>query len=112
MKSPATDARLIRRRWGWSTGAFVAALTEAVTLYLRFGLQRTAVEFNRTAPLLLQIHHMFWAVPLLPFIALLWRLPRTSGVLCGIAWGFVVSDLAHHFLILPVMIGDTGWHWP
>ncbi len=104
-----TDAR---RRWGWTTGIAVTVLTEAVTLYLRFGLQRTAVEFNRTAPLLLQIHHMFWAVPLLPLIWLAWKRPRRSGVLCGIAWGFVVSDFAHHFLVLPLLIGDTGWHWP
>jgi hypothetical protein len=112
MSSSPAEIELVRRRCGWSTGVVVTVLTEAVTLYLRFGLQRTAVEFNRTAPLLLQIHHMFWAVPLLPLIALVWRRPGLGGALCGIAWGFVISDLAHHFLILPALIGDTGWHWP
>ena len=31
----------------------------------------SATEFNATAPLLLQIHHMFWSVPLLLVLPLL-----------------------------------------
>ena len=103
---------LARRRWLWCWVIAVTVFVEGVTLYLRFGLHHTAVEFNRTAPLLLQIHHMFWAVPLLILLPLVWRWPRISGLIAGVAAGFVVSDLAHHVLVLPLLIGDIGWHWP
>jgi len=103
---------LVRRRWLWFWAATVTLLVEGITLYLRFGRGYTVTEFNRTAPLLLQIHHMFWAVPLLVLLPLCWKLPRASGFLAGVAAGFVVSDLAHHFLVLPLLIGDIGWHWP
>ena len=33
-------------------------LIEALTIYLRFGRRVNAAEFNKTAPLLLQIHHV------------------------------------------------------
>ena len=112
MPTCPTSADLARRRWIWSWAIAVTVLVEGVTLYLRFGLQRTAVEFNRTAPLFLQIHHMFWAAPLLVVLPLVWKWPRASGSLAGVAAGFVVSDLAHHFLVLPLLIGDIGWHWP
>ncbi|REJ88137.1 MAG: hypothetical protein DWQ34_12085 [Planctomycetota bacterium] len=90
-------ARIKRRQWLWGWAAGVTVLTEAVTLQLRFGQGRTAVEFNKTAPLLLQIHHMFWAVPLFMLLPLCWRKPRLSGSLLGIGIGFILSDLAHHF---------------
>jgi hypothetical protein len=101
-----------RRQWLWFWAIAVTILVEGITLYLRFGLQRTAVDFNRTAPLLLQIHHMFWAVPLLVVLPLVWKRPRLSGSMAGVSAGFVVSDLAHHFLVLPLLIGGTCWHWP
>ncbi len=30
----------------------------------------------------------------------------------GIAAGLVLSDLVHHFVVLPLWVGNTGWHWP
>lgn len=95
--------------WGLS----VTVGVELVTIYLRFrtgGI--SATEFNRTAPLLLQIHHMFWSVPLLAVLPLVWKRPRFSGALLGISIGLVFSDLAHHFVVLPLTVGNTGWHWP
>lgn len=94
----------------WAIASTV--LIEAVTLCLRFSSGITATEFNRTAPLLLQIHHMFWSVPLLVIVPLVWRLPKVSGVLMGIALGLICSDVIHHFLILPLTVGNIGWHWP
>jgi hypothetical protein len=102
----------IRRRWCWAFAIVVGVITEALCLYCRFGLGQTAVEFNRTAPLLLQLHHMFWSVPLLILLPFVWRWERLSGVLAGASVGFIVSDLAHHFVILPITAGETGWHWP
>ena len=51
----------------------VTAVAEAVTLHLRFGREATAADFNQTAPLLLQIHHMFWGVPLLLLLPFVWK---------------------------------------
>jgi hypothetical protein len=92
--------------------AISTVLVEAVTIYLRFRTGVSASEFNKTAPLLLQIHHMFWSVPLLVVVWLVWRNVRLSGTLLGIALGLIVSDLLHHFVVLPLTVGNTGWHWP
>ena len=94
----------------WATAATLIA--EAVTLYLRFGRGQTAIEFNKSAPLLLQVHHMFWSLPLFAMLPLCWRRPRWRGAIAGIAIGFIVSDLLHHFAIPPLLVGNTGWHWP
>jgi len=55
---------------------------------------------------------MFWCVPLLLIVPLIWRKPRLSGAMLGIALGLILSDLLHHFVVLPLMVGNTGWHWP
>jgi hypothetical protein len=93
-------------------GIVSTALVEAVALYLRFRSGISAAEFNKTAPFLLQIHHMFWSIPLLLAVPLVWRRPKLSGGLLGIAIGLVLSDLLHHFAVLPLTVGNTGWHWP
>jgi hypothetical protein len=54
-------------------------LVEAITIHLRFRSGVSAAEFNKTAPLLLQIHHMFWSVPLLVVVWLVWRNDRLSN---------------------------------
>ncbi|HVW37402.1 MAG TPA: hypothetical protein VHB99_08850 [Pirellulales bacterium] len=87
-------------------------LVELLTLYLRFGLGATATEFNRTVPLVLQVHHMFWSIPLLLLAAVCRRAPRMCSVLRGAAAGLVASDLLHHFVVLPITVGNTGWHLP
>lgn len=101
-------------RWrgmvAWGVGTTV--VVEAGTLWLRFGRHLSAVEFNTTAPLLLQIHHLFWSVPLLLLVPFFWRSPRTSGALLGLACGLVASDALHHCLVLPITVGNMGWHWP
>jgi hypothetical protein len=91
----------------------VTVLVEAVTIALRFGGGVNAAEFNAAAPpLLLQSHHMFWSIPLLVAVPFVWRWPRISSVLLGIGLGLILSDLAHHFIVLPLTVSNTGWHWP
>jgi hypothetical protein len=85
---------------------------EAITAYLRFHKGITAPEFNKTAPLILQIHHMFYSLPLFIILPFVWRRPRLSGALLGIALGLIFSDLMHHFVVLPLTVGNIGWHWP
>ncbi|HVA49476.1 MAG TPA: hypothetical protein VNH11_24125 [Pirellulales bacterium] len=104
--------RTRRNRWAIAWTVAVTLVVEATTLYLRFAAGRTAGEFNQTAPLLLQIHHMFWGLPLLAALPFCWRRPKLSGAMLGTALGFLLSDLAYHFIILPLAVGNTGWHWP
>ena len=93
--------------------ALVTVGFELLTLAVRFGSGVSAVEFNKTAPLLMQIHHMFWSVPLFLVAPLTYRRwPRVTGVMVGTAVGFILSDLIHHFIVLPILVGNTGWHWP
>lgn len=105
-------------RFDWrSIGIWSAIFTiigEAITAALRFGRGISAEEFNRSAPLLLQIHHMFWSLPLfvLAGIAYACHRPRIAGILIALAIGCIASDLAHHFIVLPLTVGNTGWHWP
>ena len=94
----------------WTLG--VGCITEAVTLAMRFGVHLSAVEFNKTAPLLLQIHHMLYGAPLLLIAPFVWRFRAFSAALVGIACGLILSDAAHHLLILPLTVGNMGWHWP
>jgi hypothetical protein len=79
---------------------------------LHFHSGIAATDFNKTAPLVLQIHHMFWSLPLLAVVPFVWRKARLSGAILGINLGLVLSDLLHHFVVLPVTVGNTGWHWP
>ncbi|MGA2068097.1 MAG: hypothetical protein ABSG86_24210 [Thermoguttaceae bacterium] len=102
----------IRGRAVMLWGLAVTVLAEAVTAYLRFHNGLSAGEFNRTAPLALQIHHMFWSVPLLAVVPFVWRRVRLSGAILGISLGLILSDLLHHFVVLPLTVGNTGWHWP
>jgi len=96
--------------WAWA--AAVTVLSEAVALFTRFGLGVDAAQFNRTAPLVLQLHHMFWSLPLFAVAAAMRPFPRVRRALLGIAIGLVASDLLHHFAVLPIIVGNTGWHWP
>jgi ABC-type proline/glycine betaine transport system permease subunit len=93
-------------------GLAVTVLAEAVAAYLRFHSGIAAAEFNKTAPLVLQIHHMFWSIPLLVVVPFVWRKAGLSGAVIGIALGLILSDLMHHFVVLPWTVGNTGWHWP
>ena len=87
---------------------------EVVTIGCRLWYGGSAAEFiESTDPsLLVKMHHMFWSVPLLPAGLAFFRRKRVAYALFGIAAGIVLSDLLHHFLVLPLWVGNTGWHWP
>ncbi|MBI3722999.1 hypothetical protein HY251_03450 [bacterium] len=55
---------------------------------------------------------MFWAVPLLVLVPFMRRRPAACTWLLALSLGCVASDLAHHFVVLPIAVGNTGWHWP
>ena len=104
-----------RPRWRiaayWAIG--VTVLVEIVTVAIRFGMGVGAAEFSATQPpLLLKIHHAFWGVFLLLAVPMVWRWPRASGIVLGLAFGLIASDLLHHLVVLPLYVGNFGWHWP
>ncbi len=94
----------------WALALILTILFEAIAVACRL-FWTTADEFNPTAPLLLQIHHMFWALPLL-VVALPLRHTPAARWLLAVAIGLIASDVLHHLVVLPLWIGHTGWHWP
>jgi hypothetical protein len=101
-RAPATTARI------WLYGLVLGAIFEAITLLLRFGAGHTAREtFSFLAPYTFgwRAHHSYMGV-LVVIVAFFivsrpWR--RWLFVL-GLA--LILSDLAHHFLILWPLTGS------
>ena len=86
---------------------------EAVTVVVRLLSGKSVLQFHaeHRIPMLLRIHHMFWGVP----FVLLALLPLATGwrsLLFAFGAALILSDLIHHFVVLPLWKGDTGWHWP
>jgi len=92
----------------------VTLIGETITVIARLVSGVSAAEYiaETDPPLILQIHHMFWAVPLLIWAALIRKNRLLQHRVVGIALGVVLSDLVHHFIVLPLWVGNTGWHWP
>lgn len=103
-----------RRTFVLSAG-LSTAIFEGITIAGRLLSGGSASDWIEAAqpPLWLRVHHMFWAIPVAAFAAALGnRLPRLSRALEAIAVGLIASDLLHHFVVLPLWVGNIGWHWP
>jgi hypothetical protein len=94
-------------------GSATTLAIEVATILARVLSGKSAAEFNASVnpPILLKMHHMFWACPLV-LLALAARRSKAAPVLLAVAVGLIASDLAHHFVVLPLWVGNTGWHWP
>ena len=94
--------------------AVVTLIGEAITIVARLVSGTSAAEHiaETNPPLVLQVHHMFWAVPLLIAAALIRRNRLLRCRVAGFALGVALSDLMHHFIVLPLWVGNIGWHWP
>ena len=103
-----------RRKWKpfivWSVA--LTLLMEIVTIVVRLASGKSAVEINPGLPLLLQLHHMFWSIPVFVLALIFRRKAAVAGFLWGMGVACIVSDLIHHFIVLPILVGNTGWHWP
>lgn len=109
MTSPPQGRLRLTATWALAS----TLLCEAITIAARLATGTSAAEFCRgNPPLLLQVHHMFWSLPLVAVVPLVWRHRRLSSGLLGVSFGLVASDVLHHFLVLPLTVGNTGWHWP
>lgn len=93
-------------RWG----LVLAAVIELVTVFLRFGLGLQSTRdtgFVQHLTLGLRIHHGYVGVVLLLFA---WRMqlrwPGVVNLFLVIGVGLVLSDLAHHFLVLWPITGS------
>ena len=89
-------------RWKYAAvyAGVATVVAEAVTVAMRFGTGMSAADFNATKPpLLLQIHHLFWCLPLLPVVPFVWHKPKLSGALLGIS---IAADGRQHRLALAV----------
>jgi hypothetical protein len=99
----------------WTLG--VAAAVEAATIVARVVSGTSAAEFQTAhrLPLPLRIHHLFWGLVALSIVPFVWRRPnweRIAGILLGVGLGLVLSDVVHHCIVLPLWVGNMGWHWP
>ena len=38
---------------------------------------------------------------------------QDSAARCwALPWALALSDAIHHLMVLPITVGNTGWHWP
>lgn len=92
----------------------LTVLFELLTIGARVFYGQSAAEWTQATnpPLVLRVHHLFWSIPFVIAALTLSKLTRTSLVLWSIAFALILSDLIHHFIVLPIWVGNTGWHWP
>ncbi|MBN1900401.1 hypothetical protein JW926_03635 [Candidatus Sumerlaeota bacterium] len=96
-------------------GAIVTIIYEVGTILSRVFSGISAGEFHEryNLPILLRIHHMFWGIFFFIIgLTIARRLPKYSPWIAGIGIGLFLSDVIHHFIVLPLWIGNIGWHWP
>jgi len=92
----------------------VTAAVETVTIVARFTSGTSAADFQaaHALPLPLCIHHLFWGFPPIIIAAFAWQRPKPAGALLGLGLGLILSDVIHHCIVLPLTVGNMGWHWP
>jgi hypothetical protein len=88
-------------------GLAAAVLFEAITLILRFGFSLESTRETAmigTMTLGLRIHHAYIGILLMP---LGWCFPRgIRNALWIVGIGLILSDAAHHFLVLWPIVGS------
>lgn len=92
----------------------VTLIVEAVTIIARCTSGTSAAEFqaSHAIPMPFRIHHMFWGIVPVLASAFVWRKPKLSGAFIGFGLGVILSDAIHHCIVLPIWVGNMGWHWP
>jgi len=88
---------------GWTAGF------ELITCIGRFGFglrSKGWAERCRPYTLGLRVHHAYFAVPVFPVALLASPEPWLQRTLVAAALGLVLSDLLHHFVVLPLFTGE------
>ncbi len=97
--------------WRWCLVLTLAF--ELITIACRIAIGQSGAEYlSPQTHWLIRMHHMFWAIPLLLLAAAMSKQRLWQARLSGVAAGLVLSDLLHHFVVLPLWVGNIGWHWP
>lgn len=91
------------RRWIWS-GLAGAALCEIVACVGRFGAGVRSADVITPLTLGVRIHHGYVGAALLVLALVLPPKWRYASAAIGLA--LVVSDLIHHFVVLPLALGS------
>ena len=96
--------------------AVVTGIIEAVSIFLRFGLDIVASRDTQStvAPLTgnLRIHHGYIGIVLLLLAWFLFKLyPKTARGLGILGAALVLSDLIHHLLVLWPLTGSPELHF-
>ncbi|MFM9963228.1 MAG: hypothetical protein ACKV2Q_18625 [Planctomycetaceae bacterium] len=97
----------------WQLTLGLTVVMEIATIAMRIAFGQSAAEYIAATepPFLMQIHHMFWSLPFV-LVGMAVNERRMSWMLWSVSLGLIASDLLHHFLVLPLWVGNTGWHWP
>ncbi len=99
-----------------ATALWCLALTAAVELFtclLRFGFSLESQKHSAwLAPFTfgLRIHHGYYGVLLLALGAVLRRRPALSRALLIVGGALLLSDLAHHFVVLWIVVGSPEFY--
>jgi hypothetical protein len=91
---------------------FVTVAVEALTATLRFSTGKSITQVSSDWPIWLRTHHMFWGALVLVASFMVWGRNRLWAAIFGIGLGLILSDAIHHLIVLPLTVGDYGWHWP
>jgi hypothetical protein len=104
---------ILRDRRFWIPALLLTVAIELATVITRLALGQSAAHFNETTnpPLILKVHHPVYAAPLV-VAGLFVRSGRLSRALWALVFALVASDVVHHLIVLPLWVGNTGWHWP
>jgi hypothetical protein len=96
----------------WTLAALAVAWTvgfELLTCVFRFGIGlRSKVYANRYRryTLGIRVHHAYFAAVVLPAAYGVPMEPWMRDILVAAAAGLVLSDLVHHFVVLPILTGE------
>ncbi|MCR4315530.1 MAG: hypothetical protein NUW37_04175 [Planctomycetes bacterium] len=109
-------SKLTEQKLGYAVTSLVIGLTttiEAIMIFARMVYGSASEWIERTdPPLLLEIHHGFWAAPFFVALFFLRGKPFAFWIVFSVAVSLVLSDALHHLVILPLMGEGFGWHWP
>ncbi len=96
----------------WTAAALVLGWTagfELLTCVCRFGFglrSKVYAERYRRYTLGVRVHHAYFAALVLPAALMVPMEAWLQRALVAAALGLVLSDLLHHFVVLPILTGE------
>jgi hypothetical protein len=101
-------------RWILGRALVLSAIIEGITLLCRFGLGLQATRDTAATigclTLGIRVHHSYVGVAVIAAAWLLRRRPALFRWLAVLGLALLLSDLAHHFLVLWPIVGSPEFH--